>query len=216
VHYETFDVIPPELAGRIVALGQDLARRMKAAYGVERVAFLFTGGDVPHAHAHVVPMHEKTDVTSARYVVSPPALSAPGRPEGDGLPGAMSGHPGRLTYVAPVFRVADLARSLAYYRDRLGFEVEFEYEGFYAGVVRDGCRIHLKCAPAVARDQSAFESAEQLDACFGVEGVETLASRFASAGAVFSVALRHMPYGIEFYVKDPDGYILGFVQPAET
>jgi hypothetical protein len=24
-----------------------------------------------------------------------------------------------------------------------------------------------------------------------------------------------MPYGTEFYVRDPDGYILGFVQPAE-
>src|SRR5688572_19743004 len=35
-----------------------------------------------------------------------------------------------LSYVAPVFRVTDLPRSLAYYRDRLGFEVEFDYEGF--------------------------------------------------------------------------------------
>ena len=39
-----------------------------------------------------------------------------------------------LHYVAPVFRVADLSRSLEYYRARLGFEVEFNYEGFYAGV----------------------------------------------------------------------------------
>jgi hypothetical protein len=28
------------------------------------------------------------------------------------------------------------------------------------------------------------------------------------------VALRKKPYGSEFYVRDPDGYILGFVQPA--
>jgi len=25
-----------------------------------------------------------------------------------------------------------------------------------------------------------------------------------------------MPYGREFYVRDPDGYILGFIQPDET
>ena len=43
---------------------------MKEVYQVERVAFLFTGGDVPHVHAHVVPMHEKTDITSARYIVN--------------------------------------------------------------------------------------------------------------------------------------------------
>lgn len=69
-HYETFDVMPRELAGRIIALAQDLAKRFKASYEVERVAFLFTGGDVPHAHAHVIPMHEKTDVTSAQYIVN--------------------------------------------------------------------------------------------------------------------------------------------------
>ena len=128
----------------------------------------------------------------------------------------MSERPSRLSYVAPVFRVADLARSLAYYRDRLGFEVEFVYEGFYASVIRDGCRIHLSCSAPLARDQAAFEAAEQLDACFGVQGVEALASRFATAGAAFSVPLRSMPYGLEFYLRDPDGYILGFIQPDDT
>lgn len=69
-HVVTFDQLPAPLAARIVALGQQLAARMKAVYGVERVAFLFAGSDVAHAHAHVFPIHEKTDVTSARYIVS--------------------------------------------------------------------------------------------------------------------------------------------------
>jgi hypothetical protein len=75
----------------------------------------------------------------------------------------------RLLYVAPVFRVADLGRSLAHYRDRLGFELELTDEGFYASVIRDGCRLHLTCSPPPARDQAAFEAAGHLDACFGVE-----------------------------------------------
>jgi histidine triad (HIT) family protein len=49
---------------------QQLARRMKEVYKVERVAFFFTGTDVAHAHAHVVAMHDKMDVTSQRYIVS--------------------------------------------------------------------------------------------------------------------------------------------------
>ena len=73
-HVETFEQLPPELAAHMMMLAQQLAQRMKAIYGVERVAFLFTGGDVPHAHAHVVPMHAKTDITSARYVVEPAEL----------------------------------------------------------------------------------------------------------------------------------------------
>ena len=133
----------------------------------------------------------------------------------------MSHSPNSLNYVAPVFRVADLGRSVSYlgrsvsyYRDQLGFEVEFTYEGFYAGVLRDGCHIHLKCAPRVERDQVAFETEEHLDACFGVQDVQALASIFESAGAAFAVPLRGMPYAREFYIKDPDGYILGFIQPA--
>jgi histidine triad (HIT) family protein len=74
-HVTTFELLPPALAHRIVELGQQLAARMKEVYGVERVAFLFTGGDVPHVHAHVVPMHEKTDITSLRYVTSPAELA---------------------------------------------------------------------------------------------------------------------------------------------
>lgn len=127
----------------------------------------------------------------------------------------MTKHPMQLRYVAPVFRVADLGRSLSYYRDQLGFKVEFNYEGFYAGVVRDGCRLHLKCSDVPERDQTAFEAAEHLDAYLGVHNAETLASSFASAGAVFSVPLRSMPYGREFYVRDPDGYILGFIEPPK-
>jgi histidine triad (HIT) family protein len=70
-HIATFEQLPPPLVAKIASLGQQLARRMKAVYSIDRVAFLFTGGDVAHAHAHVVPMHEKTDITSARYIASP-------------------------------------------------------------------------------------------------------------------------------------------------
>jgi histidine triad (HIT) family protein len=74
-HVETYEQLPAPLAGRILTLGQQLARRMKELYRVERVAFFFTGTDIAHAHAHVVPIHEKMDVTSARYLVSQENIS---------------------------------------------------------------------------------------------------------------------------------------------
>lgn len=119
-----------------------------------------------------------------------------------------------LTYIAPVFRVADLARSLAFYRDQLGFGVEFVYENSYAELCRDGCHIHLKCASPTPRDQVAFERAEHLDACVVVPDAEGLSASYGSARVPFVVTLRRMPYGAEFYVRDPDGYVLGFVQPT--
>jgi catechol 2,3-dioxygenase-like lactoylglutathione lyase family enzyme len=120
-----------------------------------------------------------------------------------------------LNYVAPVFRVSNLARALLFYREKLGFELDFSYEGFYASVHRDGCYIHLKCASPQQRDRAAFEHAEHIDACAVISAAADLASEFSSAGAPFTVPLRTMPYGVEFYVRDPDGYIIGFVQPAE-
>lgn len=68
-HYPTFDDLTAELASRIVVLGQRLARILKAKNGVSRAAFLFTGGDIAHAHAHVLPMLAPTDITSRRYIV---------------------------------------------------------------------------------------------------------------------------------------------------
>lgn len=67
-HYPTFDDLTAELASRIIVLGQRLARILKASHQVSRAAFLFTGGDIAHAHAHVLPMIAATDITSRRYI----------------------------------------------------------------------------------------------------------------------------------------------------
>lgn len=68
-HYPTFDDLTAELASRIIVLGQRLARILKAKNGVSRAAFLFTGSDIAHAHAHVLTMLAPTDITSRRYMV---------------------------------------------------------------------------------------------------------------------------------------------------
>ena len=121
-----------------------------------------------------------------------------------------------LSYIAPVLRVSDISRSLAFYRDCLGFTIKFVYESFYAGVCRDGCHIHLKCSPPPPRDQTAFEREKHIDISISVQSAETLSERFTSAGVPFVVPLRQMPYGTEFYVRDPDGYVLGFVESTPT
>ena len=39
-----------------------------------RPEFRSSPSSIAHAHAHVIPMLEKTDITSARYIVSPHEL----------------------------------------------------------------------------------------------------------------------------------------------
>lgn len=68
-HYDYFEELPPELAARILRLGQRIASAQKRLYGVPRVGFMFTGSDVAHVHAHVVPLVSGSDITSRRYIV---------------------------------------------------------------------------------------------------------------------------------------------------
>lgn len=67
-HHAYFEDLPDDLAGRITACAQRLARRLKALYPVERVALFYTGIHVAHAHAHVLPMHHIHDVSSQAYL----------------------------------------------------------------------------------------------------------------------------------------------------
>jgi len=67
-HFPWFEDLPVSLATEITSLAQRLAREMKAIYAVERVAMFYTGIHVRHAHAHVVPMHHRHDITSASYL----------------------------------------------------------------------------------------------------------------------------------------------------
>jgi histidine triad (HIT) family protein len=83
VHHAYFDDLSPELAAEVIQLGQRVAKVLKAIYGVGRVAFMFTGNDFAHAHAHLIPMVSSDDVTSRRYIAEevvtyrqPPRLPA--------------------------------------------------------------------------------------------------------------------------------------------
>ena len=68
IHCDYFETVPAATAARIMEVGQKIARAMKEIYAVPQVAFVYTGSDIPHAHAHLLPMHDKTDITSRHYI----------------------------------------------------------------------------------------------------------------------------------------------------
>ena len=123
----------------------------------------------------------------------------------------------RLTGIAPQFLVDDLDRAIAYYRDKLGFELDFKYEAFYAAVTRDGFAIHLKCAPKLAADREYRKQNEHLDAYIAVRGIRSLFSELEGRGARVLKPLEERPWAcLDFYVEDPDGYILCFSEQNAT
>ena len=67
-HFDYVENVPPEILSEVMGLAQAVARAMKRVYPVHRVAVVFSGTDIAHVHAHVVPMLEATDITSRLYI----------------------------------------------------------------------------------------------------------------------------------------------------
>src|SRR5262245_20686778 len=117
----------------------------------------------------------------------------------------------KITSIAPQFLVDDLNEAVAYYRDALGFDVDFVYESFYAGVSRDGASIHLKRAPKTISDRVHRKKNDHLDAYIDVLNVDALFADLTARNAKVTKGLENQPWQCrDFWVEDIDGYILCF------
>jgi len=118
-----------------------------------------------------------------------------------------------ITAAAPQLLVEKLSDSLTFYEQRLGFLCDFVYEGFYASVSRDHAVIHLKNAPKLEAERAHRREGEHLDVYLVVSGVDELHAELAGRGAPIMKPLEQRPWGThDFYVEDPDGYILCFAE----
>ena len=116
--------------------------------------------------------------------------------------------------MSPQLLVADIEHSIEFYTKKLGFEVEFRYYDFYAGINKDGCSIHLKSGKPSTEERQHKRKNEDLDIIFSVDNIENLYEELLKISVELIQPLRNMPYGKEFYVADPDGYIISFLEEA--
>ena len=123
-----------------------------------------------------------------------------------------------LASIRPNFIVKDLQASITYYRERLGFQLDFQGpdEGpFWAGVSRDGIGIMLKAvAPDVLPipNHTRHEWAPS-DALIYSMDPDALFDEFSRRGASFVKRLSFVEEGLwGFAVTDADGYVLVFYQ----
>ena len=116
----------------------------------------------------------------------------------------------RVTSLAPQFLVSDLAQSIAYYH-KIGFEFDAPWDGFYAIGRIDGLELHLKEAPKNEAERRHRRDNQHLDAAAGVDGIAAFYERCVSNGVTILKPLAPTDWGTQdFYVEDPDGYILCF------
>jgi len=123
-----------------------------------------------------------------------------------------------LASIRPNFIVKDLQTSITYYRERLGFQLDFQGPDdgpFWAGGSRDGIGIMLKAvAPDVlpSPNHTRHEWAPP-DANIYSMDPDALFDEFSRRGASFVKKLSFVEKGLwGFAITDADGYVLVFFQ----
>ena len=121
-----------------------------------------------------------------------------------------------LTSISPFFIVENLQASIAYYIERLGFELDFQGpddDVSYGRVSRDGIGIMLKAILPDVLPQPNHTRHEwaRWDAYIYTQDPDTLYDELKRRGASFVKELSFIDQGLwGFEVTDADGYVLAF------
>jgi catechol 2,3-dioxygenase-like lactoylglutathione lyase family enzyme len=102
----------------------------------------------------------------------------------------------QIENTVPVLAVHDIDRSIAFYRDVLGFDVEWN-AGSTCSVGRDGCSIMLQVS----------DSAGSGTVWIGLEGASLFAAVEKSSATILQ-APSIKPWAYEMKIADPDGNVV--------
>jgi catechol 2,3-dioxygenase-like lactoylglutathione lyase family enzyme len=126
--------------------------------------------------------------------------------------------------IAPLFIVRDVPASLAFYREKLGFEVTFqgpEPDDIFFGIVQRGRamimmkEVGVDPVPNCTRDIG--QGIARWDAYVHVPDPDDLAAEFASRKVKFFAPLHDTDDDLRgFELRDADGYVLFFGRPRSS
>lgn len=118
--------------------------------------------------------------------------------------------------MSPFFIVGDIAATVAFYADRLGFETTFR-QPVFAILQRDGAMLFVKSGEVPPLPNPKRDPEMRWDAYCYTPDPDALAAEYARRGAPFSNPLKDTTDGLRgFEVTDPDGYVLFFGRPRES
>jgi uncharacterized glyoxalase superfamily protein PhnB len=119
-----------------------------------------------------------------------------------------------LKSAIPILFVRDVSASAVFFREKLGFKVDFLYgtPPFYGSVSRDAARLHLRFVDEPNFAALAAREVSLILATVEVSDVQGLFEEFKERGAEFGQAPTKQPWGgTDFHVRDPDGNVISFV-----
>ena len=122
----------------------------------------------------------------------------------------------RLRSITPSFTATDLQRSIAFYRDVLGFVVgeEWREDGALQGCeVRAGAVTFMLGQDDFKKGRDREKGLGTRVWCHTAQDIDRLAAEIKARGGVLDQEPQDMPWGDRvFMISDPDGFKLTFVQ----
>ena len=123
-----------------------------------------------------------------------------------------------LTNIMPLFISRNVPAAIAFYRDRLGFDITFqgpEPADIFFGIVQRGAAmimfkdVGVDPVPNCTRDIK--KGIARWDAYLHVSDPDALAAEFSSRNVEFTEPLKDTDDGLRgFELRDADGYVLFF------
>ena len=129
----------------------------------------------------------------------------------------------QVSRAGAILAVADVERSIAFYRDALGFELEATYDDPpYATLACAGTRVSLaeqghpaEDRPGVTMTAPADRSSLQVVLVLEMSGVREAYDSLSGAGVSFLAEPYSPPWGgHRCFAIDPDGYLVELEEPA--
>lgn len=116
--------------------------------------------------------------------------------------------------VMPILQVSDVTRSAAFYRDKLGFNVNNTWgDGPEFAIIQRG---KVTIALDRSRDDGPVPVNQYWAAYVYVDDADAIHAEFEQRGVDIVRGLENSFYGMrEFDVRDPDGHILAFAHDLE-
>jgi catechol 2,3-dioxygenase-like lactoylglutathione lyase family enzyme len=122
----------------------------------------------------------------------------------------------KIRRLIPQLRTTELAASIAFYVEKLGFTLDFRYEDFYAGIRAGDDLLHLKLTDEKDPSIDFVRDGDHFHLYFEVKDANAAAKKLAKKGVEFIRDVHDTAWGTrEFVVRDDQGHTLYFGERFE-
>lgn len=119
--------------------------------------------------------------------------------------------------IAPQLRTTDMVSTIRFYTEKLGFEVAFNFDDFYAGIRAGDNTVHLKLVDEQDPSIPFVDEGGHLHLYFETDDVSAVAERLKRNGVALVKDVHDTDWQTrEIVLHDDQGHILYFGQPLSS